>query len=122
MTKWHLIYLQRPKEPNQLRLYQVRAKSKKAARLIMRQQGILPVYRIVSHEEQSFWKTLAGIIFPRFGVVKNVEGEVNVVTSIKYFFLPILCFPGRHILSRFGPDGEICKRCKRTFPDLGGTE
>lgn len=117
MSKVFTIMLRKHGETTGLMLYQARAKNYEAAVLLMRIQGVVPVYDILSHTERPAREFLTGIVFPR--TIKSATGEAKSDgAGWRQYFRPIICwFKRQHDRVKYQDFGEYCRRCKGVFPN-----
>ena len=117
MSKVFTIMLRKHGETEGLMLYQAKAKDFNSAVLLMRVQGVVPKYDILSHTDRPAREFVTGILFPR--TIKAGEGEANSKGSgFRQYFLPIICwFKRQHMLVTWKEHGKFCKRCKAVFPN-----
>lgn len=122
MSKVFTIMLRKHGETTGLMLYQAKAKNYEAAVLLMKIQGVVPSYDILSHTERPAREFLTGIIFPR--TIKSATGEaVSDGSGWRQYFRPIICWAKRqHQLVKYRDFGEYCKRCKGVFPNERDTK
>lgn len=117
MSKVYTVMLRLHGETTGLMLYQARAKSFNAVVLLMKIQGIVPKFDILSHSERPARDFIIGVIFPR--TIKANEGDtVSKGYGLKEYLRPIICwFKRQHLLSKWQDNGSYCKRCKAVFPN-----
>ena len=117
MSKVYTIMLRKHGETTGLLLYQAKAKNYAATVLLMRIQGVVPAYDILSHTERPAREFLTGILFPR--TIKSATGEATSEgAGWRQYFRPIICWAKRqHMLAKYQDFGQYCKRCKGVFPN-----
>lgn len=117
MSKVFTIMLRKHGQTTGLMLYQAKAKDYNSAVLLMRIQGVVPAYDILSHTERPSREFLTGILFPR--TIKSATGEATSDgAGWRQYFRPIICwFKRQHQLAKYGKFGNYCKRCKGVFPN-----
>lgn len=122
MSKVFTIMLRKHGETTGLMLYQAKAKNYEAAVLLMKIQGVVPAFDILSHTDRPAREFLTGIIFPR--TIKSATGEAQSEGSgFRQYFRPIICWLKRqHQLAKYRDFGSYCKRCKGVFPNERNSE
>lgn len=117
MSKVYTILLRPHGETTGAIIYQARAKSYNAAVLLMRVQGVVPKFDILSHSERPAREFVTGILFPR--TIKAGKGEAEDKGSgFGQYFKPLVCwFKRQHMLVTWQKNGSFCKRCKGVFPN-----
>lgn len=109
------VMLRKHDEATGLTLYQARAKSYNEAVLLMRVQGIVPVYDIMSYTERPAREFLLGVLFPKRVATSNKE--IQQVGGKARFWSPLGCWIRRqHLLVTWQGHGQFCRRCKGVFP------
>ncbi len=99
------------------RIYQARAKNYNSAVLLMKIQGVVPKYDILSYTERPTREFVTGLLFPR--TIKSAKGVAeNEAGGFREYFRPIVCwFKRQHQTAKYGKHGSYCKRCKGVFPE-----
>lgn len=116
MSRVYTVMLREHGSNTGLMLYQARAKSWNHVVLIMRLQGIVPKFDVVSHTDRPARDFMLGVMFPRL-VTKDENGNKPEGSKTKRFFMPVVCWLKRqHRLNNYKGFGDICKRCNAVFP------
>lgn len=117
MSKVYTLMLRRHGDTAGLMMYQARAKSFNAVVLLMKVQGIVPQFDVLSYTERPAREFVTGILFPRTIKAGNDEA-VTTGSGWTQYLKPIVCWLKRqHLLHTWQDNGRYCERCKAVFPN-----
>lgn len=88
MKEMHIILLEQSIGENiggDVTVYIGRFKSKNECLLKMHLQGVLPVYKVLTHTTVNSKKALPAMIFPSLGIIEKQFGKVSIRTLFSYF-------------------------------------
>lgn len=118
MSKFYTFMLRPHGETTGLMLYQARAKNYNAAVLLMKVQGVVPKYDILSSTDRPTKDFVMGVLFPRTIQTNNKEIDQSSRSKFGDYFRPVDCwFKRQHMLVTYQKHGSYCKRCKGVFPE-----
>ena len=117
MSKIFTIMLRPHGETTGLMIYQARAKDYNSAVLLMKLQGVVPKFDILSYTDRPTREFVIGILFPR--TIKSAKGVAESQSGgWSDYFKPIVCwFKRQHLMVKWQSFGHYCKRCKAVFPN-----
>ncbi len=118
MSKIYTIFLRKHGETTGLMLYQAKAKSYNSAVLLMKVQGVVPVYDILTYTERPVKEFVLGVLLPRTIQTNNKDIDQTNRSKLGDYFRPIICwFKRQHMFAKYQGYGQYCKRCKGVFPN-----